>query len=107
MKIESVTTHDIREGDLILNHGMRLRVDQEIHRSKSHAVHDDERGACVFTHALIENWDCLVEDAKTDRQIAGFIVRRVEEGLRDGRHTEPRWSIQGNGLAHWSRVIEE
>jgi hypothetical protein len=66
-KYETVTTHQIRKGDLIATYGMRLRVDREPHQSKAHPVETDERGGAVMcARALIENWDELVERSKTD-----------------------------------------
>ncbi|QDF18480.1 hypothetical protein SEA_RACHALY_85 [Mycobacterium Phage Rachaly] len=106
--IETITTHQLREGDVILNHGMRLRVDGEPRVSKAHPVDTDDpsRGHTVYYPALIENWDALVEASETDKWIAGFIVGLVRSDLREGRITEPRWTIQGNGWARWAREVQ-
>lgn len=113
MKTESITTHDIRVGDLILNYGMRIRVDQEPQQT-NHPV--NEWSPTLATAAVIENWDEMVEASKTDISVAGFIVGMVRgdmspDGLRPRNglepYTEPRWVIQGNGLARWPRAIEE
>jgi hypothetical protein len=84
---------------------MFLLVDQEPHQTR-HPVVNDVRGITRATAALIVNWDELVERAETDKWIAGFIVGMVRDDLFTGRITEPRWTIQGNGLARWSRVTE-
>lgn len=97
--IEWVTTHDIRQGDIILSYGMRLLVDSEPRVSKAHPV-TDHGGECKVTAALVLNWDEVQE--KGDK----LLVRFIKSDLRD-RYNEPRWTIQGNGLAKWARVIEE
>lgn len=98
MATEEITTHDIKVGDLILNHGMRLRVDQEPQPTR-HLV-DSAAGVTLATAARIENWDEVVEEAKTgDHCASAFIVgqaRQDDEGVA-------RWVIQGNGWATWTR----
>jgi len=69
------TTHELREGDIVRSHGMRLLIDQEIE------VYDDTRA----TSALILNPEEVIE--------IGFVPRRwIERG---------RWRIQGNEKARW------
>lgn len=104
MRTESITTHDIRLGDRIVTDGMFLLVDREPHQTR-HPV-DNEGGITRATSALIVNWDELVQRAETDKWIAGFIVSMVRGDLACGEITEPRWTIQGNGWAHWARVVE-
>ena len=117
MKYERITTHDIRVGDLIQSDSMKLRVDREPKQTQ-HPVRE-YGGITLATPAVIENWDELVREANEDRardfgnSVACFIVSRVQydrfhaEAMGREPDTEPRWTIQGNGLAHWGRVIEE
>ncbi|WP_280245451.1 hypothetical protein [Nocardia abscessus] len=89
---EYVSTDRLRQGDVLLHHGMRLVIDQPIESYDSAGT-----GEKVYrTAARIDNWDQLVERAKTDRTIAGFIV---------SQSPNQRWAIQGNRLARWTREI--
>lgn len=108
-KIENVTTHELRVGDVLLCHGLELVIDQEIKQSKGHPV-TDYGGACLYTAARVINW----EEAQADKRIDPLLLRFIREDMADESHrtrnglapyTEPRWTIQGNGLARWSRVI--
>ena len=112
-QVETITTHDIRVGDVILSNGMRLRVDHEP-RQTDHPV--DAAGITLVTDAVIENWDELVQRAESDKWVAGFIVNIVRSDMSPTGHrarnalapyAEPRWTIQGNGWAHWTREIAE
>lgn len=100
MATEEITTHDIKVGDLILNFGMRLRVDQEP-QPTLHPV-DSAAGVTLATSARIENWTDLVEESKTGNHcVSSFIVgqaRQDDEGVA-------RWVIQGNGWATWVREV--
>lgn len=115
MNYEYVSTHDLRVGDVVLSDGMRLLIDQEIVQSKGHPV-TDHGGACLWTAARVLNWDEIVKRAETDKYIAGFIAGVIRSDMSPDGHrarnalppyTEPRWAIQGNGLAQWARVIKE
>ena len=98
-KHETITTHDIRQGDIILSHGMVLLVDSEPRVSKGHGV-TEYGGECKVTDALVLNWEEV--QATGDALLVSFI----RSDMRD-RYNEPRWTIQGNGLAQWARVIED
>lgn len=106
MAYETITTHDIRKGDVILSHGMVLLIDSEPQVSKAHPV-TDYGGACIYVHALVTNWAEV--QAAGDTFIASFIrddMSPTGHRARNGRQfTEPRWAIQGNGLAQWARRI--
>lgn len=112
MAYENITTHQIQAGDRIMNYGMVLLVDQDVHESKAHPA-NEKYGPVLYTHALIENWDEVNRLADDGHDTMRFIRNLVagdmsEDGVaaRNGRRaTEPRWSIQGNGLAHWSRIV--
>lgn len=113
MQTEEITTHDIRVSDRIAHYGMVLLVDQEPQQT-FHRV-DNAGGITLATRAVITNWDELVQAAESDKQVAGFIVSMARgdmspHGLRARNElqpdTEPRWTIQGNGWAHWARITE-
>ncbi len=107
-KHETITTHDIRPGDIILSHGMVLLVDSEPRVSKGHGV-TEYGGECKVTAALVLNWEEV--QATADALLVSFIRDDMApdgHAARNGRrNTEPRWTIQGNGLAQWARVIED
>lgn len=104
MKTEVITTHDIRVGDRIANHGMVLLVDHEPQQTR-HEV--NVGGITLATRALIENWDEVSREADGGHDTMRFIRGRVRDDMYTDRITEPRWTIQGNGLAHWARIIRE
>jgi hypothetical protein len=104
---ETITTHDIRKGDILRSDGMDLLIDIEP-RQTSHRV--TEYGGKTFaTAARVLNWDEV--QATGDRLLVSFIKsdmapdsHRTRNGLAP--YTEPRWTIQGNGLAQWARVTK-
>jgi hypothetical protein len=111
MRTETVTTHDIRVGDRIASQGMVLLVDREPHQTR-HPV--NEYSPTLATAAVIENWAELVAMATEGHSTAQFIVHMVSNDMSPHGHrarndlppyTEPRWTIQGNRLAHWARII--
>jgi len=105
---ETITTHDIRQGDVIYSHGMELLIDQEVVQSKGHAV-TEYGGACFWTAARVLNWEEV--QATGDGLLVRFIRADMApdgHAARNGRrNTEPRWTIQGNRLAQWARLIKE
>lgn len=114
-KYEPITTHEIRKGDTIYSDLMVLYVDSEPQVSKAHPV-TDYGGECKYVNALILNWDEIVATAdEFPGGVASMIRHFVRDDMaengyaaRNGRRlTEPRWTIQGNGLARWARVIKE
>ena len=109
MKYETITTHEIRLGDVLYAHGMRLLVDQAPQQSKAHPA-DGYGGACMFTSARVLNWDEV--QAHGDGLLVKFILSDMSptgDRARNGRepYDVPRWTIQGNGLAQWARLITE
>lgn len=119
MKTENITTHDIRTGDRIASHGMILLVDREPHTIPSNGLDiSDEYAPAMATRAVIENWTEILAEAEGDNargvinSTAEFIVAMVKgdvlHAVKNGRtpDAEPRWTIQGNGLARWSRITE-
>lgn len=80
---ERVSTPDLRTGDVIRLHGMRIELGPR-----------GERGGVVWFLGKILN----VEEVDAD----GFVPRSLRT---DSRHPEyppgAFWQVQGNELAHW------
>lgn len=85
---ESVDTTELRDGDLVLNYGMLIRLSNG-HESTSHPV--NEYSPTMRFDGEVENYDEIKDT---------YAVRGL---LRSDR----QWAIQGNRLARWARVIEE
>ena len=91
---------------------MVLLIDSEPKVSKAHPV-TDYGGECKYVAALILNWDEVVAEAdRFPGSVASMIRKFVREDItptqwQPAKYSEPRWVIQGNGLAQWARVIEE
>lgn len=107
MDYEYVSMTDLKVGDIVLAHGMRLLIDQEPHQTR-HRL--DGNGPTVATAALVLNWEETQE--KGDRLLVHFIrsdmapeSHRTRNGLEP--YTEPRWTLQGNKLAQVARVLRE
>lgn len=98
MPLEFVTTHELREGDVVYDDGMVLLIDQPIVDSDQ----DNYAPPVRWTSALITNWDEITDP---------FIRRHAgsdmwDKDLREWRWVETRrWTIQGNGNARWSREV--
>ncbi len=83
MRIEGVSTHELRDGDIVLVHGMRVRLDGRGRVSVSHPVSE---------HSPVLWWPGVVLNLP-EVLAAGFIPAGwVKAGV---------WTIQGNGLARW------
>ncbi len=93
------TTHDLQPGDIVNNHGMRLLIDQPINTSRSHPMGDDEHGPCLWTSALCLNAADFEPGAERED---AFIRYHLTVDT-----AEPRWTIQGNGLATWHVEIAD
>ncbi|MFI8977241.1 hypothetical protein ACIGO9_30460 [Nocardia asteroides] len=99
---ERVSTDKLRVGDVVHDEGMVLVIDLPITRQQAGRV-------SFATSALISNWDELVDQARRDvadrilNSAAVFITRRATDGP-DGSH---RWTIQGNDLETWWRVVPD
>lgn len=84
--LESISTHDLKPGDIVLRHGMRLRLNGEGTVSRSHPT--NEYSPTLWWNAEILN----IDDVRADPTHA---VPR--SWIADGR-----WTVQGNGLARWT-----
>jgi hypothetical protein len=90
-RTEIVPTTELAEGDLVLNYGMRLRLEQRTEqpgRPRDWLV-------CVRFVGVIENFD----------EITDPFIRSHASALYTGDE-RPTWTVQGNELARWVRVIE-
>lgn len=94
----TLKTSELRQGDIVLCHGLRCLIDREINISKSHE--EAWKNGTRYTVALVLNRDevpnervpvCWTADWKRDG--------KYEPLPHDGEH---RWTIQGNDLARWT-----
>lgn len=97
--VESVTTDQLRQGDTVIDHGMVLSIDRPIETRRT-----VQAGQVYWSSALVTN----PEDVRTDAMLWGFLhdfgwsdVSGQWERVYTGR-----WTIQGNRLARWARVIK-
>lgn len=85
---ESISPHDFKRGDIITHYGMRLRIVTEP-RETNHPI--NEHSPTISAQAVIENW----EDVKD------FVGNLAEVDASGNR----MWTVQGNGLARYSRKV--
>jgi hypothetical protein len=91
---KTVKTSELRSGDVVLAHGMRLLIDRPIAQSTAHPA-DDTRGPVLFTQALVLNRDDVPNSLVP--------IAWTREWNRSGDNAnEHRWTIQGNDLATWA-----
>jgi hypothetical protein len=85
----SKVTSELRPGDLVRHHGMRLRVTEEPFVATGHHMNDQAPafGEVRLTRAEVENID--------DPAIDPFVRRLLDAD-------SPTWTIQGNDLARWT-----
>jgi hypothetical protein len=95
MKHRTVTTPELRTGDIVNCHGLRCLIDGEI---KVSLTHPDDRGTVHYTRALVLNRD----EVSPSIVPLGYTTADKSRGDADGEH---RWTIQGNDLARWN--VEE
>lgn len=88
----SVPTSELRDGDVVLRHGLRILIDRPFQVS---ACHGDLHGGVRYSAGLILNLDEVLAD---DPGMAAYV------GIENADRTpgEPRWTIQGNDLATWA-----
>ena len=82
-----VKTSELREGDVVRAHGLRMLIDQPIRVSTCHEYHE-HRGHVLCTRALVITPE-RIEDIE-DSMLRMFV-----------RQDGGRWGIQGNDLATW------
>ena len=89
LKDESITTHDIRKGDVVWTTGLRLLVLDDPHET-NHPI--NEYSPTLAVNSRILNWDKV-------KSLVGGLAGRDAAGNR-------YWRIQGNGLARWTREVQ-
>lgn len=106
-----LNTTEIRHGDIVLCHGLRLLIDGEPIQSLSHPHGPDGPDTYFYPGLVLNELSRDEEDAGEWR--GGVPVswtrgwRRPEGNYREGcKHLahlpgEHRWTIQGNSLAYW------
>jgi hypothetical protein len=87
-----IPTGEIRVGDVVLTHGMRVRID-EIHTYEDHgAVY-----ACLGT---VLNLD---EVRAAGVVPPSFLYKEARHSSKDAPGArEDHWNVQGNNLARWT-----
>jgi hypothetical protein len=93
----TVVTGEIRVGDLVLNYGMRIRID-EIQVHDDATSHGGKVYCCLGT---VLNRDEAIEVHDIPRSFM-YDNERFVHGPGHGR--EDFWNVQGNDLATWTVV---
>lgn len=81
------STPELRKGDIVLCHGMRVLVDGELRPTS--------RAGGFYTEGLVLN-EAEVKAAKL------VPISWLHNDSRGLYREEPRWTIQGNELARWA-----
>ncbi len=96
----TLPTDELREGDIILNHGMRILIDGP---AKVYRHEPQSRSNTVYVWpGLVLNADELCD--KDSEHYDSYIARHLRGIWWEDRVPRPRadeWSIQGNHLATW------
>jgi hypothetical protein len=103
-------TGQLRPGDVVLEHGMRVRIDsvRPFHAHGSGCVSGYAPGEGPMGRACALAWSCPgtvlnVAEVRAAKVVpASFLYdeQRMREGPGHGR--EDSWNVQGNNLAWWS-----
>jgi hypothetical protein len=97
-----VDTSQIRVGDLVLNYGMRIRIDEI-------QVHDDETshgGKVYCCLGTVLNVEEAIEKYDIPRSFMFNEIRHVYGPDHPGTR-EDFWNVQGNDLARWNVLRTE
>jgi hypothetical protein len=111
------TTPELREGDLLLHHGMKLRLAREIVRKPcceghergpeyGHCDPEDGHGETVAFIGIITNPDDPDVDEFALNLARGERLHRDANGRWVPDGDDLLWTVQGNALARWA-VIDE
>ena len=93
---EVVPTSELREGDVVFNHGMRLRL------GPVHVYDEFPRLPVYASVAVVENEEEAVAQGTVPRS---WMHRDVFVNGRWTRSPEATWTVQGNELARWTREV--
>jgi hypothetical protein len=94
-----VDTSQIGVGDIVLNYGMRIRIDEI-------QVHEDETSHGGFVYCCLGTV-LNVEDAVTIHDIPRSFMFNETRHVHGPDHPDARedfWNVQGNDLARWTVV---
>jgi hypothetical protein len=93
----TLKTSDLREGDVVICHGMRCLIDRPLELSKGHP---SGYGGVRYTQALVLNRDDVPSSIVPLSWTADWKrnASRIDSIPHENQH---RWTIQGNDLAHW------
>lgn len=84
-------TSELRPGDVVLNHGMRLLIIDDAHTYPGGATNITWDDTVYVWPARVTNWT----------EVNGDPYIRYHATHGTGSTADPRWDIQGNELAHW------
>jgi len=91
-----VSSSQLRKGDVVLTHGMRVLIDQDIQN------YAGAHGRVYHVNGLVTNIEeVLAENFIPKSWLYPDVFRG---GWTKDWDADPRWAIQGNDHAHW--VIE-
>jgi hypothetical protein len=92
-------TSQIRVGDLVLNYGMRIRIDEI-------KVIEEPDGNCYCCLGTVLNKDEAIKVHDIPRSFMFNEIRHVHGPDHPGAR-EDYWNVQGNSLATWTVVRTE
>lgn len=95
-----VVTSELREGDIVLEHGMRCLIDGPMRISTSHPDRPGlGDGKTRYYQALVLNRDEVSSSAVPYGWTRDWNNTFTGSTAENGEH---RWTIQGNDLARWA-----
>lgn len=91
MNLQRVSTHELQNGDIILNYGAKLRLSDRQEHGVTAGHTEEYNGQCITFAVELIGDDC------------GSMPRHwlTAENPRD------RYHVQGNKLAFWYKVVED
>jgi len=95
-RLEIKTTPELKQGDIVWDHGMKMLIDQPMRRSKSHPGNNT-----FYTQALVLNRDEVPDSVVNIGWTADWDRTQRTDAPRP-HNGEHRWTIQGNELSRWS-----
>jgi hypothetical protein len=101
---QSLKTSEIRPGDVVVSHGMRVRIDRTLtfgcegHGHNGGTPHSDET-CTIYAHiGTVLN---MAEVLNSKIVPASFLYSEERFNRGPGHGREDYWTIQGNDLATW------
>lgn len=94
-----IPTSELHQGDVVLNHGMRLLLDQPVRN----AGRRNGMALDVYvTSALVLNEEKVIAHGTVPHSWLRREKWVDSQGWRIDPTDDPCWSVQGNDLASWS-----